>query len=186
MCRSSLTSADGKGWFGGWFGGKKKDDGEKKYTRANLGEEQSMVYDPEQKRWVVKGAKAEPAPAPAPPPPRAKTASPAGARPPAAGTPPPGSAPPSRLSMGSGHPPSSLSMGTTAPPPGAGGAPPRPPQSTTPGAPPPSSSVPPSGRPKPVPGASLDDLLSRPSSGRPSSAAAKKKARGKYVDVFQG
>ena len=53
------------------------------------------------------------------------------------------------------------------------------------------SDVPP-GPPRPPPlgnrpptAASLDDLLSRPPSRRPASAAAKKGARNRYVDVFQ-
>jgi hypothetical protein len=177
-----LTSAEGKGWFGGWFGGKKKDEPGHNYTRANLGQESSMVFDPEQKRWVVKGAKATAsAPASPPPPPRAQTASPAAAR----ATPPPGgSAPPSRLSMGA--PPRSSLSGPPGPPARATPGPPGPPSGPPSG--PPTGAPPSRGPPRSAPpGASLDDLLSRPSSGRPTSAAAKKKRAGnKYVDVFQG
>ncbi|GMK58029.1 hypothetical protein CspeluHIS016_0500610 [Cutaneotrichosporon spelunceum] len=173
------------GWFGGWFGSKKKDESGHNYTKANLGNETSMVYDPDQKRWIVKGTKAAPsAPSPPMPPPRAQTASPAAAR----ATPPPGgSAPPSRLSMGA--PPRSGPAGPTtglAPHTGPLSGPPSGPPSGAPSGPPSASSSrgPPRSAP---PGASLDDLLSRPPSGRPTSAAAgkKKRAGNKYVDVFK-
>ncbi|EIW70788.1 hypothetical protein TREMEDRAFT_61295 [Tremella mesenterica DSM 1558] len=62
------------GWLRGWFG--KKDDSPGP-VKANLGEESSMVFDPELKRWVVKGSKGEKTPPPQlAPPPRAQTASP--------------------------------------------------------------------------------------------------------------
>lgn len=143
-----------------------------------------------------------------PPPPRAQTASPSKATRDApnarasSATPPPSQlsrsagpggappAPPSGLSRSSVSPASlgftetadggirrqksSLAESTTAsdisaasPPPGGAG-PPRPP----------------SGPPRP-PGASIDDLLSRPPSKRPASAA-RKGAKNRYVDVFQG
>ncbi|KAL1413616.1 hypothetical protein Q8F55_001391 [Vanrija albida] len=175
--------AEKAGWFGGWFGGKKKEEGQAGgtgYTKANLGDSSSMVYDPDLKRWVVKGAKsAATTPKPAPPPPaRAQTASPshnpreAVAGRAATATPPPvppipANLPPSRRPSG---PPSSL-----------GGAPPSGPPSR------PSSSAPPPGGPPKAATPSLDDLLTRPPSGRPSSGAGakKKRAANKYVDVFQ-
>jgi hypothetical protein len=41
------------GWLRGWFG-KKEGEGSGPIV-AKLGEESSMVFDPELKRWVVKG-----------------------------------------------------------------------------------------------------------------------------------
>lgn len=66
---------------------------------------------------------------------------------------------------------------------GAGAPPGRPPT----GPPPPTGGGPPSRPPpsKAPTAASLDDLLSRPPSKRPASAAARKGARNRYVDVFQ-
>ncbi|KAL7421721.1 hypothetical protein Q5752_003492 [Cryptotrichosporon argae] len=174
------------GWLRGWWG-KKEGEGSGP-IRAKLGEESSMVYDPELKRWVVKGAKGEKTvPAATPPPPRAQTVSPSHAmRPePAASramsaTPPPshrpnGAAPP-RLASAPSAPPatrSSLSESITA-------------ADVPPLARAPASAGSPSGPlPNRAPGASLDDLLSRPASKRPGSAAAKKSARSRYVDVFQ-
>jgi hypothetical protein len=43
----------------------------------------------------------------------------------------------------------------------------------------------PPGMPKPPVSASIDDLLSRPPSKRPTSAASRKGAKNRYVDVFQ-
>jgi hypothetical protein len=64
----------------------------------------------------------------------------------------------------------SVTPSSMTPPPGQAGGPPRPP----------------SGPPKPPgpPGSSLDDLLSRPPSKRPASAA-RKGVKNRYVDVFQ-
>ncbi|ORY32492.1 Sec23-binding domain of Sec16-domain-containing protein [Naematelia encephala] len=192
-------------WLGKWWGKKEGEGGGP--IKAKLGEDSSMVFDPELKRWVVKGAKAPPAAtAGPPPPPRAQTVSPSRAtRPEAASaramsaTPPP---PPSHFGRSNG-PPAGPLRSVTGPPGSAfaetadGGirrmksslvdstssadaaAPP-----TVMGGGPPSR--PPSGPPSrpPTTGASLDDLLSRPPSKRPASAA-KKSMRNRYVDVFQ-
>ncbi|WVF71600.1 hypothetical protein IAT40_006408 [Kwoniella sp. CBS 6097] len=212
-------------WLGRIWGSKKEGESSGP-VKANLGEESSMVFDPELKRWVVKGAKPDAAPAAVtPPPPRAATASPsrsAQPEPPSAAransaTPPSGHRPPPPSmsaingggantfprSAGAAPPPmgfaegpdggikrvkSSLNESVTASeitsspvPPGPGpcappgpGGPPRPPSG-----PPSRSST------TAATGASLDDLLSRPPSKRPGSAAAKKGARNRYVDVFQ-
>lgn len=155
-----------KGWFGGWFGGKK--DGESSGpVRANLGEESKMYYDPELKRWLVKGAEKPSAAAAAPPPPpRASTASPA-------------SRPSSVRPVGS----SSMPPTSTASPSGPSGGPPHGVPSRPPTGGPPSSGTPTPGAKPQI--ASLEDLLNRPPSGRPSSGTAKKKRPGnRYVDVF--
>lgn len=165
-----------KGWFGGWFGGKK--DGESSGpVRANLGEESKMYYDPELKRWLVKGAEKPSAAAAAPPPPpRASTASPA-SRPSSVRPAGSSSMPPTSTASPSGPGghgmPSRPPTGGPGGPPGSGGPPSAPPSSGTPT---------PGGKP---PIASLDDLLNRPPSGRPASGTAKKKrAANRYVDVF--
>jgi len=138
-----------------------------------------------------KQAKPEPAAAAPPPPPPSRPQSAAPASRASSATPPPSSL--SRSTGSSGMPPrsstagmgftempdggikrqkSSLSESVTpsgqTPPPGGAGGPPRPP----------------SGPPKP-PGSSIDDLLSRPPSKRPASAA-RKGVKNRYVDVFQG
>jgi hypothetical protein len=67
------------GWFGGWFGGSKAEAagapgaaGPNKPVKANLGEANQFVFDPNLGKWVNKaaGAAAAPAPAATPPPPR--------------------------------------------------------------------------------------------------------------------
>ncbi|OCF60462.1 hypothetical protein L486_00095 [Kwoniella mangroviensis CBS 10435] len=202
-------------WLGRIWGGKKEGEPSGP-VKANLGEESSMIFDPELKRWVVKGAKPESAgPSAPPPPPRAQTTSPSRSARPDNGansramsaTPPPGhrppvSGPPIGKPMGTGFAEgpdgsikrmkSSLNESLTAsdlpsapplppssgPPSFAGaGGPPKPPSSA-------GSSVPPS-RTNSGTTPSIDDLLSRPPSKRPASAAAKKGARNRYVDVFQ-
>lgn len=158
------------GWFGGWF---KKGESSGP-IRAKLGEESSMVYDENLKRWVTKGAKSAPAAAAAPPPPpRGRTASPAhheaSVQPPrpATSTPP---VPPMSMSRTNSSRPS----GPHAPAGGPPSGPPGPPG-------------PPSARPSASATPSIDDLLSRPPSSRPASSAAKKKrGTNRYVDVFQG
>jgi hypothetical protein len=197
----SVSQTDNTGsWLGGWWGKKKEAaPGEPgapgKAIRAHMGEEMSMVYDPELKRYVMKGQKLPPATAAAaPPPPRAQTASPgSAARPPPAAranttTPsqPPLPAMPSGLSgmsaSSSAGLPSRPASGAPVPPRGPPGVS-APPGATTGGPPRTASSG--SGI-SGLPGAtSLDDLLSRPASGRPVSAAKKKRAANKYVDVFQ-
>ncbi|KAK4690011.1 COPII coat assembly protein SEC16, partial [Tremellales sp. Uapishka_1] len=157
------------GWLGRWWGKKEGEGGGP--IRAKLGEESSMVFDPELKRWIVKGATPEAAPAPTPPPPRAQTASPSrSARPDPepsramSATPPPSQA--ARPASNHLPPRSSLAESVTAEqvsgPPPPSGPPLKGPPSTT----------------------SIDDLLSRPPSKRPASAA-KKSMRSRYVDVLQ-
>ncbi|OCF36721.1 hypothetical protein I316_01317 [Kwoniella heveanensis BCC8398] len=219
--KRELPTEHKSSWLGRIWGGKKEGETSGP-VKANLGEESSMVFDPELKRWVVKGAKAEAAPAAAtPPPPRAATASPSRSvrtEPPSAAransaTPPQGHRPPPPgmssingnsgvantfpRSSGAGPPSmgfaegpdggikrvkstlnesvtaSDITSSATPPLPGAGG-PPRLPSG------PPNRASTAGGT-----GASLDDLLSRPPSKRPGSAAAKKGARNRYVDVFQ-
>lgn len=87
-----------KGWFGGWFGGKKDPNAAQGPgpIKAKLGEENSFYFDKELGKWVNKKAGAE-------------------AATPAAATPPPPKGPASRVaSMGppSGGPPSRASSGT--------------------------------------------------------------------------
>ncbi|WVW83755.1 hypothetical protein I302_105776 [Kwoniella bestiolae CBS 10118] len=198
-------------WLGRIWGGKKEGE-QSGPVKANLGEESSMIFDPELKRWVVKGAKPEPAgPSAPPPPPRAQTASPSrSARPDAeannramSATPPPGHRPPPSgppMGAGGGPPPGrGMGMSFAEGPDGsikrmksslnesvtASDLPSGPPS----GPPKPPSiggggSVPPSRTSSGGP-PSIDDLLSRPPSKRPASAAAKKGARNRYVDVFQ-
>nr|ODN97742.1 hypothetical protein L204_03165 [Cryptococcus depauperatus CBS 7855] len=180
--RESSEQHQSKSWLGRIWG--KKEGGP---VRANLGEESSMVYDPNQKRWVIKGAKGEVMPhVTSPPPSRAQTVSPSrSARPEntrAISATPPGSS--SSNSFGT------FPRSTNAPPPnmpafteGPGGGIRRMKSSLA------MSQRPPSGPPSrtPTTETSLDELLSgsRPASKRPGSAA-KKGARNRYVDVFQG
>ncbi|WVR07153.1 hypothetical protein IAU60_004194 [Kwoniella sp. DSM 27419] len=199
-------------WLGRIWGKKEADPAATGPTKANLGEESSMVFDPELKRWVVKGAKVDAAPpAAAPPPPRAQTASPSqSARPEPPSAARASSAAPPLAAGGSRPPPMSAAHGNTFPrsagPPsgfaeGADGGIKRVKSSLNesvtaadvatppvPSMPPGIGARPPSGGPparSAPPGASIDDLLSRPPSKRPGSAAAKKGARNRYVDVFQ-
>jgi hypothetical protein len=131
------------GWLGRWWGKKEGEGGGP--IRAKLGEESSMVFDKDLKRWVVKGvcqtvisvecgqlkltrsvqAKPDAAPVAAPPPPpsRAQTASPsrsAGPEPPSgratSATPPPPQQVRSGMSMSPVAPPSRPP--TTGPPDG--------------------------------------------------------------------
>ncbi|WRT66232.1 uncharacterized protein IL334_003185 [Kwoniella shivajii] len=204
---SAKSEQKSSSWLGKLWGGKKPAADQQHTTgpvKANLGEESSMVFDPEMKRWIVKGAKPEPAATAAPPPPpsRAQTVSPSrssrpeppsgasramSATPPPSqrGPPPPPNLPRSNTGFAEGpdgsikRMKSSLSESVTASdiPSGAPQGPPKPP-----------GSRPPSGPPSRTPsaaGPSLDDLLSRPPTKRPASAAAKKGARNRYVDVFQ-
>ncbi|WWC61759.1 uncharacterized protein I303_104344 [Kwoniella dejecticola CBS 10117] len=115
-------------WLGRIWGGKKEGEQPTGPVKANLGEESSMIFDPELKRWVVKGAKPEAAgPSAPPPPPRAQTASPSRSARPDAGngnvnsnramsaTPPPGHRPPppsmSSINGAGAHPPPPMPMG---------------------------------------------------------------------------
>lgn len=47
------------GWLRGWFGGKKEEMPGNGPIKAKLGEENAMVFDPELKRWVMKGVSRE-------------------------------------------------------------------------------------------------------------------------------
>jgi len=78
----SVKNTSSTSWLGRWF---KRDSGGQAApgsgpVKANLGEDFSLVYDPETKRWVNKKAGASQSPssggAPPPPPTRAQTASP--------------------------------------------------------------------------------------------------------------
>ncbi|KAK8864270.1 hypothetical protein IAR55_001516 [Kwoniella newhampshirensis] len=199
-------------WLGRLWG--KKEGEASGPIKAKLGEESSMMFDPDLKRWVVKGAKGEKTvPNATPPPPRAQTASPSRASRPEptlnsramSATPPP-----SQMSRPPPGPSSSFARSTTAPLTSSG--PPPPPPSgagfaegpdggirrmksslaesvTASDITPPTSGSgvarpPPPSRPPTAAGASIDDLLSRPPSKRPASAM-KKGARNRYVDVFQ-
>jgi hypothetical protein len=50
---TDVTDEQKSGWLRGWFG-KKEGEGSGPIV-AKLGEESSMIFDPELKRWVVKG-----------------------------------------------------------------------------------------------------------------------------------
>lgn len=159
-------------------------------------------------------AKPEPVAAAPPPPPRAQTASPSHAARPDANNARASSATPPPSQQARSGPPAGLARSTTAPmgftempdgqikrqksslaesitadaaTPGAGGLAPM--SSATPPAAGPPGGGPPGGPPKAPPSrpatASIDDLLSRPPSKRPGSAAAKKSMRNKYVDILQ-
>ncbi|KAG8891807.1 hypothetical protein FRB99_003345 [Tulasnella sp. 403] len=150
-------------------------------VRAKLGEENSFYYDKELKRWVNKkaGGDATPAAAPLPPPPsrvpsRAQTTSPSTAAPPA--TLPRGVTPPPR-------PQSSISAmatnGKTLQPKRSHLAESYTPSSEPLSAPPTMATAPP-----PFSRIADPDLVPPPLSAR-SSAAAKRKGKSRYVDVFQ-
>ncbi|KAG0147708.1 hypothetical protein CROQUDRAFT_670305 [Cronartium quercuum f. sp. fusiforme G11] len=102
-------------WLGRWF----KRDGTQPTgsgpVKANLGEEVSLVYDPETKRWVSRKPGAAPssaAPSSTPPPPaRAQTASPTSAMRSPQGVPPP----PSSVNSHAPPPPISRSMSSNVP-----------------------------------------------------------------------
>ncbi|EON96643.1 putative copii coat assembly protein sec16 protein [Phaeoacremonium minimum UCRPA7] len=177
-----------KGWgFGGWFGGAKKETLENspnKPVRANLGEQSSFYYDPDQKRWINKKAGAEDnAPKKAtPPPPRGIPRSATGTPPLPAATSMPelgrASAPPPRTTLT----PSPLSNPNG--PPSNLAAPPLMARSVSntsaPGAPP---SGPPSRPTTSMSNASsIDDLLG--AAGTTKRGPKKPKKGGRYVDVM--
>ncbi|PWY72321.1 hypothetical protein BO70DRAFT_431701 [Aspergillus heteromorphus CBS 117.55] len=184
-----------KGWFGGWFGGPKK-EGEMPATankpiRAKLGEQSSFYYDTDLKKWVnKKDPNSATAARATPPPPRgsappSRTASGSSAAPP-----PPASASP-MLSGPSSRPPSTTGV---PPPPGSPGPsslglPPPPPsiqRSVSTGAavptPPSSLAAPPRPATSLSNASSIDDLLGAPQARKGPSAKPKKK--GRYVDVM--
>lgn len=173
-----------KGWFSGWFRGRKEEDS-KKPIRANLGEENSFYYDPELKKWVNKKD------------PDSATAS-------ARSTPPPPKGPaPRSVSQRSAPPPSSPSSrpstAGSAPPPPRTGSPSvsGPPPAGGPGISRPASTSATGGTPGPAPGSappsrpptslsnasSIDDLLGAPQARKGGSARSKRRDRG-YVDVM--
>jgi hypothetical protein len=186
---------DKKGWFGGWFGGKKDQmpgaGSAPGPIRAKLGEQSSFYFDKDLNKWVNKkgGADAATPAASTAPPPRgppsrvasaatpgppsmgspSRAASGAGSRPPTSSGPPlPPSGPPSRVGTPASvgsAPPGALSG------PGAAGLmpPPRP-----------SSSL--------SHASSLDDLLGGPPSagGKKGTVKGGKKKGGRYVDVMAG
>ena len=51
------AAAPKKGWLSGWFAKKEEGTGP---VKAKLGEENAMVFDPDLKRWVVKGVSLPP------------------------------------------------------------------------------------------------------------------------------
>ena len=185
---------DKKGWFGGWFGGKKEQMPGPGPVRAKLGEQNSFYFDKDLNKWVNKkgGADAATPAASTPPPPRgppsrvasaaasgppamgppSRAASGAGSRPPTSSGPPLGSGPPSNPPSRAGTP---ASVGSAPPgvlngPGGAGLMPP----------PRPSSSL--------SHASSLDDLLGGPPSAGAKKSTVKggKKKGGRYVDVMAG
>ncbi|KAA1138065.1 hypothetical protein PGTUg99_027564 [Puccinia graminis f. sp. tritici] len=110
----TVKNAPSSSWLGRWF---KRDSGAQAPpgsgpVKANLGEDFSLVYDPETKRWVNKKAGASQSASPGgstPPPPRAQTASPTSAMRPA-------QMPPTRTSTNSPGPSRVFSSGVPPPP----------------------------------------------------------------------
>ena len=193
------ANADKKGWFGGWWGGKKDADiPQTGPIKAKLGEGNSFVFDKELGRWVNKKAgAADAAPvAEAPPPPKA-TPRPAsalaangGLAPPPMSTPPVGAppvgiaAPPpmAAVNRAASVPPvmmarqDSAASSGSAPPPLAGGSSP----ALASGGP---LAGPPSRPATSMSNASdLDDLLGAPAGRRGPRKTAQRK--GRYVDVM--
>ncbi|KAF4168392.1 hypothetical protein CNMCM6936_002487 [Aspergillus lentulus] len=179
-----------KGWFSGWFGGKKDDNSGGGPIRAKLGEENSFYYDTELKKWVNKKDPGSAAPTRGTPPPPKGSAPPSrsmsgsGGPPPAMATPPPTGASGSRPSSSAGAPPS---VSASPAPPSLGAPPPAIPRSVSTGAvlpTPPSSSA--GAPPRPATSlsnaSSIDDLLGAPQARKGPAARGKKK--GRYVDVM--
>lgn len=162
-------AAKAKGWFKGWFkgGSPASDDGKPKAIKAKLGEERSLVYDKELKRWVDKNAPPEDLKPLAPPaPPKSKSAIPMGA------------------SVTSPQPQNSMPYGGGPTGPGAAlSMPVTPVQQGTPNMPTPvnrPSTTTPSGKASGTSGG-IDDLLASAGTGR---KVGRRSARGRYVDVF--
>lgn len=183
---------DKKGWFGGWFGGKKEQMPGPGPVRAKLGEQNSFYFDKDLNKWVNKkgGADAATPAASTPPPPRGPPSRVASAA--ASGTPSMG--PPSRAASGAGsRPPTSsgppLGSGPPSGPPSRAGTP-----ASMSGAPPGAALNGAAGlMPPPRPSSSLshasslDDLLGGPpSAGVKKSTVKGKKKGGRYVDVMAG
>ncbi|PLW57692.1 hypothetical protein PCANC_01350 [Puccinia coronata f. sp. avenae] len=116
----SVKNAASSSWLSKWF---KRDSGGQAASgsgpvKANLGENFSLVYDPETKRWVNKkaGASQGPSPAGAPPPPpaRAQTASPTSSMRAALGPPTTAGSPGAARAVSGGvPPPPAMSRSTT-------------------------------------------------------------------------
>jgi hypothetical protein len=92
------SDKDKKGWFGGWFGGKKDQMPGPGPVRAKLGEQNSFYFDKDLNKWVNKkgGSEAATPAASTPPPPRGPPSRVASAT---VGGPPP-MGPPSRNASG--------------------------------------------------------------------------------------
>ncbi|KAF7597333.1 vesicle coat component [Aspergillus hancockii] len=185
-----------KSWFGGWFGGTKKENENLSGggpIRAKLGEENSFYYDKELKKWVNKKdpnsasvSRGTPPPPKGPAPSRSASGS-SVPPPPSVGTPSKGLGPDSRPSSSAGAPISLSSSPApsplAAPPPLLGNTP----RSVSTGAamptPPLGSSGPP---PRPATSlshaSSIDDLLGAPQARK--GAPAKGRKKGRYVDVM--
>ncbi|OJJ38401.1 hypothetical protein ASPWEDRAFT_48642 [Aspergillus wentii DTO 134E9] len=180
-----------KSWFGGWFGGAKKENDNNLGggpIRAKLGEENSFYYDQDLKKWVNKKDPNSSAPVRGTPPPPRGPAPPS--RTPSTASVPPAAMPPSvssRPGSSAGAPPPSI-PGSPAPS-ALGIPPPLGPRSVSTGAAvptPPGSSA--GLQPPPRPSTSLsnassiDDLLGAPQARK--GAAGKGKKKGRYVDVM--
>ena len=162
---------------GGWFSWMRKGGHEEpKATQINFGEEMSLVYDPELKRYVNKNAPKEdykPAPKLAPPPPGPSHSGPPGSSG-SSGASPYATPPPP--SMSPGTPPSMPGRSASAQPPSSG---PMPGLSSVP-------SLPRSARLTPtIPstGGGLDDLLAAAPSAGPRKTG-RRNARSRYVDIM--
>jgi hypothetical protein len=188
--KKPLPATEKKGWFTGWFGGKKDDNSGGGPIRAKLGEENSFYYDTELKKWVNKKDPGSAAPTRGTPPPPKGSAPPSrsmsgsGGPPPAMATPPQAGASGSRPSSSAGAPPS---VSASPAPPSLGAPPPAIPRSVSTGAvlpTPPGSSA--GAPPRPATSlsnaSSIDDLLGAPQARKGPAARGKKK--GRYVDVM--
>lgn len=191
---------DKKGWFGGWWGGKKEQMPGPGPVRAKLGEENSFYFDKDLNKWVNKkgGADAATPAASTPPPPRGPPSRVASA---AASGPPSSMGPPSRVASGGNLSAMGSRPTTSSGPPAAlgGSGPPSNPPSRA-GTPASVGSAPPGAlngpgaaglMPPPRPSSSLshasslDDLLGGPpSAGSKKSTVKGKKKGGRYVDVM--
>ncbi|QRV85774.1 COPII coat assembly protein Sec-16 [Ceratobasidium sp. AG-Ba] len=158
-------------WLGRWWSRKETDSPGP--VKANLGEQMSLVYDKELKRWVNPNAP-RPEAAAAPPPPPSRTPSRAQAGSPAPG-PGPGPSPLGRTSGESTPPTRPQSANSLAPPPGSGG--PRRVRSTL------NESFGPSGDISSSEGGTPPLTMRGPPS-RGQTPGAKRNIRSRYVDVF--
>jgi hypothetical protein len=192
------SDKDKKGWFGGWFGGKKDQMPGPGPVRAKLGEQNSFYFDKDLNKWVNKkgGSEAATPAASTPPPPRGPPSRVASAT---VGGPPP-MGPPSRNASGgdlsamgsrpptSSGPPMSVGSGSPSNPPSRVGTP-----ASIGNAPPGVLSGPAAAGLMPPPrpssslshASSLDDLLGGPpTAGAKKGTVKGKKKGGRYVDVM--